>query len=66
MWTKILQSVITSIVLPLLKDLVFMVLNMLKVRQIRKEKEEHNRQAAEKFEQAKTEQEIKDTFEDLP
>lgn len=39
MWATILQTVITSIVLPLLKDVAFMLLNMFKVRQLRKQQE---------------------------
>lgn len=66
MGAKLLQTVITSIILPLLKDLAFMLFNMFKVRQIRKEKEVANKAAAEAYAAANTPEAIKDTFGQLP
>ena len=50
MWAKLLQTVITSIVIPLLKDFAFMLYNMFKVRQLRKEREEKLEQDVKKYE----------------
>lgn len=66
MWTKILEVVISQVVLPLIKDLVFMIVNFLKVRKMRKESEESAKKKADEFKKAQTEQDIKDTFENLP
>jgi hypothetical protein len=50
MWAKLLQTVLTSVVIPLLKDLAFMLWNMFKVRQIRKEREEKAKKAVSDYE----------------
>lgn len=50
MWANILKYVITTIVIPLLKDLAFMLYNMFKVRQIRKDREEKAKKAVSEYE----------------
>lgn len=49
MWAKLGSTILTSIVLPLLKDLAFMIVNMLKIRQLRKEREEEARKKLEAY-----------------
>ena len=50
MWAKIGQVVIAQIVIPLLKDLAFMLFNMFKVRQIRKQREADAQRRVEEYE----------------
>jgi hypothetical protein len=66
MYAKLVEILVTNLLLPLLKDLAFMLYNMFKVRQIRKEREEAARLKAEAYAKAKTEEEIKNTFDNLP
>lgn len=66
MWAKLLQSLITSIVIPLLKDLAFAIVNAYKIRQIRKKIEEENKSKADQYKKSETLPEVKKTFENLP
>ena len=49
MWAKIGQVVITQVVIPLIKDLAFMLYNMFKVRQIRKAREAEAQAKVEEY-----------------
>jgi len=66
MYAKLVEILVTNLLLPLLKDLAFMLYNMFKVRQIRKEREEAARIKAEAYSGSKTDEEIKDTFDNMP
>jgi len=66
MYAKLIEILVTNLLLPLLKDLAFMLYNMFKVRQIRKEREEAAKIKAEAYAGSKTEEEIKDTFDNMP
>lgn len=59
---NILKYLVAEIVIPLLKDAVFMLINFYKVRQLRKEKEEAAAKAVENY--AKNPN--ADTFNNLP
>lgn len=65
MWTKILEFAVIQILLPLLKDLAFMLFNVFKVRKIRKQIEEEKKKKAEEFKNAKTPEEVSETFGQL-
>jgi hypothetical protein len=65
MGAKILQTLITSVLIPLLKDLAFMLINMFKVRQIRKDVSDLAKKKAEILLNAKTDKEIADAFRNL-
>lgn len=49
MWAKLLQTILTSVVVPLLKDLAFMVVHFFKVRAIRKEREAEAKRKLEAY-----------------
>jgi hypothetical protein len=66
MWSKIGSFVVVQIVLPLLRDLAFMLMNMFKVRQIRKKVDLENKKKALDLINAKTDAEIKEAFENMP
>jgi hypothetical protein len=66
MWSKIGSFVVVQIVLPLLKDLAFMLMNMFKVRQLRKKVDLENKKKALDLINAKTDAEIKEAFENMP
>ena len=63
---KFLELIVTTIVIPLLKDLVFALINSYKIRQIRKKLEEESKLKRLSYKVSKTEEEIKKTFENLP
>jgi len=63
---KFLELIVTTIVIPLLKDLVFALINSYKIRQIRKKLEEESKLKGLSYKVSKTEEEIKKTFENLP
>jgi cell division protein FtsB len=63
---KILELVLTKIILPILKDLIFMIANFYRVREIRKKIEEENKKKVDDFKNAQTDQEIEDSFRNLP
>jgi hypothetical protein len=50
MWANIFKYIVANILLPLLKDFAFMLYNMFKVRQIRKEREEKLKKKLEAYE----------------
>jgi hypothetical protein len=66
MWAKLLQSLIISIVIPLLKDLAFAIVNAYKIRQIRKKIEAENDLRAEQYKKSEKAPEVQSTFENLP
>jgi len=66
MYAKFIELLVINLVIPLLKDLAFMLYNIFKVRQIRKEREESAKIKAEAYAKAKSSEEIKDTFDNMP
>jgi hypothetical protein len=59
---QVLTYIVANIVLPLLKDLAFMLVNMFKVRQLRKEKEQQIQNAVKDYEKNPS----PDSFNRLP
>jgi hypothetical protein len=66
MYAKLIEILVSNLLLPIFKDLAFMLYNLFKVRQIRKEREEAAKIKAEAYSGSKTDEEIKDIFDNLP
>jgi hypothetical protein len=66
MYAKLLEILVTNLLLPILKDLAFMLFNFFKVREIRKQREEAAKISADIFKKALSTQEVKDSFGNLP
>jgi uncharacterized membrane-anchored protein YitT (DUF2179 family) len=62
MWANLLKTLLVNVVVPLIKDLIFMAINFFKVRQIRKEREEKDKVKVEEYEKAPSD----DSFSNLP
>ncbi len=62
MWANLLKILIADVLIPLIKDGIFMLVNFFKVRQLRKEAEEKARIKAQAYENNPT----ADNFNQLP
>lgn len=62
MWANIARFLVVNVLLPLIKDGIFMLVNFFKVRQLREEKEKKDAEAIKNFKDNPS----SDTFSKLP
>lgn len=62
MWANLVKLLVIDVLVPIIKDLIFMAINFFKVRQLRKDQEEKAKKAMEDYAKNPTD----DTFSKLP
>ncbi len=66
MWANFLKLLVVDVLIPVVKDLIFMAINFFKVRQLRKEKESENVKKVAEYEKTKDAQSTNDDFAGAP